>query len=113
MGARLYHHAIKPKYHHVFHVIDHLRQTGRLLSCFVTERKHRTINPMSVPFGTAASNIAGATIAISAAVAANGGFDVGGMSLRIRDMAEVFDGQWCKPLMEMRVNPVVVSLVHA
>ena len=39
--AALYGHAIKPKYHHLFHVLDHMRQTRRLLSCWVTERKHR------------------------------------------------------------------------
>ena len=40
--AALYADVIKPKYHYIFHVMDHMRQTGRLLSCFVTERKHRT-----------------------------------------------------------------------
>ena len=40
--AALYADVIKPKYHHIFHVMDHMRQTGRLRSCFVTERKHRT-----------------------------------------------------------------------
>jgi len=33
---------IKPKYHHLFHIVDHMRSLGRLLDCFVTERKHRT-----------------------------------------------------------------------
>ena len=33
----------KPKFHHLFHVVDHARNMKRLLSCFVTERKHRSI----------------------------------------------------------------------
>ena len=33
----------KPKYHHLFHVVDHMENLGRLLSCFVTERKHRAV----------------------------------------------------------------------
>ena len=34
---------IKPKYHHLYHVIDHIHSIGKLLNCFVTERKHRTM----------------------------------------------------------------------
>lgn len=37
----LYPDAAKPKFHHLFHIIDHIRWLGKLLSCFVTERKHR------------------------------------------------------------------------
>ena len=33
--------AAKPKFHQLFHVPDGMRWLGRLLSCFVTERKHR------------------------------------------------------------------------
>lgn len=36
-----YPNCIKPKWHHLFHVVDHIKSTGRLLNCFVTERKHR------------------------------------------------------------------------
>ena len=32
---------VKPKLHHVQHIVQHMRYLGRLLSCFVTERKHR------------------------------------------------------------------------
>jgi hypothetical protein len=32
----------KPKFHHLFHVVDNMLFLGKLLSCFVTERKHRT-----------------------------------------------------------------------
>ena len=35
--------AIKPKWHHLFHVVDHVANLGCLLSCFVTERKHRVM----------------------------------------------------------------------
>ena len=34
--------AVKPKYHHLLHIADNMVWVGRLLSCFVTERKHRT-----------------------------------------------------------------------
>ena len=34
---------LKPKMHHMHHVIDHMRWLGKLLSCFVTERKHRVV----------------------------------------------------------------------
>ena len=33
----------KPKLHALHHLIDHILWAGRLVSCFVTERKHRTI----------------------------------------------------------------------
>lgn len=38
----LYPDHIKPKFHHLFHVVDHMRNLNKLLSCFVTERKHRS-----------------------------------------------------------------------
>jgi hypothetical protein len=45
--AALYSDVIKPKFHHLFHVVDHMRQTRRLLSCWVTERKHRTVKALA------------------------------------------------------------------
>lgn len=39
---RLYPDCIKPKFHHVFHVVDHMKNARKLLSCWVTERAHRT-----------------------------------------------------------------------
>ena len=33
--------AIKPKWHHLLHIPENMSTVGRLLSCFVTERKHR------------------------------------------------------------------------
>lgn len=41
--GRLYKSRIKPKYHHLFHIPDHAIHLGKLLSCFVTERKHRSV----------------------------------------------------------------------
>ena len=41
--AELYPEVRKPKFHHVFHIVDHIENLGRLLSCFVTERKRRVI----------------------------------------------------------------------
>ena len=41
--AEIYGHVAKPKFHHLFHVVDHARNMNRLISCFVTERKHKTI----------------------------------------------------------------------
>jgi len=38
---------IKPKFHFLFHVVDHARDLGRLLSCFVTERRHRMVKAPS------------------------------------------------------------------
>ena len=38
----LYPSAEKPKFHHMFHIICNMRWLGKLLSCFVTERKHRS-----------------------------------------------------------------------
>ena len=34
---------VKPKGHHQFHIIDGMLWVGKLLSCFVTERKHKMI----------------------------------------------------------------------
>jgi hypothetical protein len=33
----------KPKFHHLFHVPDHIRNLNKLCSCFVTERRHRLV----------------------------------------------------------------------
>ena len=33
--------AVKPKFHHLFHIVCAMRYLKKLLSCFVTERKHR------------------------------------------------------------------------
>ena len=41
--VRLYGDHVKPKAHHLFHVVDGMLWIGKLLSCFVTERKHREI----------------------------------------------------------------------
>lgn len=42
--VKLYSDAIlKPKAHHLFHVVDGMLFVGKLLSCFVTERKHREV----------------------------------------------------------------------
>ena len=30
-----------PKFHHAFHIPENMMRVGKLLSCFVTERKHR------------------------------------------------------------------------
>lgn len=38
---KLYPLAAKPKFHHLFHIVDNVIYLERLLSCFVTERKHR------------------------------------------------------------------------
>lgn len=40
--AALYSDVVKPKFHHQFHLDDHMEQLDLLTSCFVTERKHRT-----------------------------------------------------------------------
>jgi len=45
-------HAIKPKFHHLFHIPDHIKRTGKLCSCFVLERRHRGVK-------SAATNIFG------------------------------------------------------
>ena len=38
---KLYPLAAKPKFHHLLHLVDNIEFLGKLLSCFVTERKHR------------------------------------------------------------------------
>lgn len=43
MFADLYGSKIKPKFHYQFHIPGHIRSVGKLLSCFVTERKHRSV----------------------------------------------------------------------
>ena len=39
--TKLYPGHVKPKFHHLFHVVDNMKFLHVLLSCFVTERKHR------------------------------------------------------------------------
>ena len=39
--VRLYHSMVKIKFHHLMHLPEDLRRIGHILSCFVTERKHR------------------------------------------------------------------------
>ena len=39
----LYPDHLKPKFHHMFHIVDNVTCLNKLLSCFVTERKHRTM----------------------------------------------------------------------
>ena len=41
--SRVYSDHVKPKYHDLFHVPDHIRSIGKLVSCFVTERRHRSV----------------------------------------------------------------------
>ena len=43
LTTKLYGKDVKPKAHHLFHVVDGMVHLRRLLSCFVTERKHRVI----------------------------------------------------------------------
>jgi hypothetical protein len=50
--AELYPDVVKPKFHHLFHIVDHIRAVGKLLSCFATERRHRMVK-------TPAANIYG------------------------------------------------------
>ena len=51
---KLYGNEAKPKAHHLFHVVDGMVHLHRLLSCFVTERKHKPIkrNPSLNKIGT-------------------------------------------------------------
>jgi hypothetical protein len=39
--TKLYPGHVKPKFHHLFHIVDNMIFLGALLSCFVCERKHR------------------------------------------------------------------------
>ena len=49
--------AVKSKFHQIFHIWENMVWAGRLLSCFVTERKHRTLKgPWFTCFGTSTSN---------------------------------------------------------
>ena len=41
--VELYGDNVKPKAHQLFHVLDGMEWIGKLLSCFVTERKHRSV----------------------------------------------------------------------
>ena len=45
---RLYPNAIKPKWHHMLHTPEDVTDIGLLLSCFVTERKHKTVKRAAV-----------------------------------------------------------------
>ena len=38
----LYEFGVKSKFHHLHHIVDHINWIGKCLSCFVTERKHRS-----------------------------------------------------------------------
>jgi hypothetical protein len=40
---KLYPEFIKPKFHHLLHLEENIDQIGLLLSCFVTERKHKSV----------------------------------------------------------------------
>ena len=41
--VRLYPQTVKPKWHHMLHLPQQYRAMGKILSCFVTERKHRSL----------------------------------------------------------------------
>ena len=40
--SELYDDVVKPKFHHLYHVVDGMRAAGKLMSCCVTERRHRS-----------------------------------------------------------------------
>ena len=46
--VRLYGDYVKPKAHHMFHILDGMAWLGKLLSCFVTERKHKLIKSAAI-----------------------------------------------------------------
>ena len=46
--VELYPDLVKPKFHHALHLVDNYRNIGRILSCFVTERKHKTIKSAAI-----------------------------------------------------------------
>ena len=46
--VELYPEHVKPKFHHMLHLVDDYRGIGRILSCFVTERKHKAIKSAAV-----------------------------------------------------------------
>jgi hypothetical protein len=39
---------LRPQMHHMHHLIEHMEWVGKLLSCFVTERKHRVIKDIAL-----------------------------------------------------------------
>ena len=41
-------HALKPKRHHAHHIVADMKHVGKLLRCFVTERKHREAKRQAV-----------------------------------------------------------------
>ena len=40
--------SVKPKFHQLFHIVDGMRSVNRLFSCWVTERKHRTVKRVAL-----------------------------------------------------------------
>ena len=48
MYKRLYPEWIKPKWHQMLHIPEDVKDLGLMLSCFVTERKHRSIKRAAV-----------------------------------------------------------------
>ena len=46
--VELYGEYVRPKAHHMLHIVEAMIWTGRLLSCFVTERKHRLLKQVAV-----------------------------------------------------------------
>ena len=46
--ARIYPSGIKPKWHHMLHLIEGFRSMGVCLSCFAMERKHRSVKAASL-----------------------------------------------------------------
>ena len=45
--VQIYPDQVRPKFHHLFHIPDNMEYVGKLLSCFVTERKHRATKAAS------------------------------------------------------------------
>ena len=41
--VQLYPHTVKPKWHHMLHLPSQYRAMAKIISCFVTERKHRSL----------------------------------------------------------------------
>ena len=46
--VKLYSDMVKPKQHHAHHVVDTAKWVGKVLSCFVTERKHKLVKRTAV-----------------------------------------------------------------
>ena len=46
--SKLYPSHVKPKLHHSHHVVTSMLHLGRLLACFVTERKHKVVMKLAV-----------------------------------------------------------------